>query len=574
MSKVPIGSAAPPKRRKKNQSKTRRSRANGRNKSDTVEEVSTPAEKILNEGSRNQVAYGSTDRSGTTAIPLPIRSVAPTNDTQPFSKEISPQSIHIEAKNTPKNFFPLDGCGSPFIDIWDECFPPETPGNMVQAHIAPVPQTDLDIDFIWNPFQNERLRTVKSEEEEMGTITAMDLDRNTPAPFPDVDFNFGHTSTASSPYGAFDFNLDMEIDLALPVANFPLGNWLVPDFPSAFTGPITTDQDYTVSSQLQQTGFCTVFGQDTISNLNGNKNDEIAILFNSSLYDQPHEQNPLSQENATKPLINSCSDPIEYGANIAERNPPAQAASSGKGPRKRSSSRDDECDGVEDTILTNCGRLPRDNGGERLLACPFFKKDPQRYQDCGKYTLRRIKDVKQHIYRLHCKPELYCSRCFENFKCSNERDHHIREGGCTLKEVPNRDDVISDNQRKELKECGSRGKSKQQQWMELWDVIFPGAKRPRSPHVEDGQGELLSSLRSYWDGNADEIITKSICKRETECLNSSWIREIVDIILDHFETNPANWDLATNGKKGGAPQPLLASDNSGEYILSDFFLMD
>ncbi|KAI1749540.1 hypothetical protein F4782DRAFT_512970 [Xylaria castorea] len=578
MSRTPIGSTAPPKRRKKNQSKTRRSRVNGRNNGDAVEEISIPAEETIHEGWRNLVTYGSTDhpnsKSVTTATPIPIRSVAPIDDTQPLSKELTPPSPNVEATNTSEKFFSMDGCGSPAIDISDECFTPKTPENMIQPHILSAPQTDLDINFIWNPFQNERLRTVKSEEEAMGTITAMNFDLGTSAPFPHIDLNFGHSSIASSPDTTFDFNLDVETDSALPMAKFPFGNWTVPNFPSVFTSPIATDQLYTDSSQPQQTTFCTDFGQDTIISSNENDSDEIAILFAPDFYDLFQEQEPLAQKDAKKPLIDSYSDPAEYDTRLSEILPSEQAACSGKGPRKRSSSGDDGCDGGEDANLTNCGRLPRDNGGVMLLACPFHKRNPQRYQECGKYILRRIKDVKQHIYRLHCKPEHYCSRCFKSFKCSNERDHHIREGGCTLQAVPNHDGVISDNQRKELKECKSRGTSKQKQWMELWDVIFPGVKPPRSPYIESGQAELLSSLRTYWDGNADKIIARSIGNYDLELLGSSGIREVVDVILDHFETDRANWDLTTDREGGGAPQPPLASPNSVEDILSHLFLLD
>ncbi|KAI0471199.1 hypothetical protein F4859DRAFT_515422 [Xylaria cf. heliscus] len=598
MSKVPIGSAGPPKRRKKNQSKTRRSCTNGRNKRNAVENVSVPANETLHESSGNRVTYGSTDHSDgksvTTATPIPIGSVAPTSDTQPFSK---PQSAQVEAGMTSEKLFPLDGCDSPFIYIWDERFTPGTPANMMQSHVASVTQKDPDIEFVWNPFQDERLRTVKSEEETMGTITAINFDVGTSAPFPHMDFNFGHSSIVSTPDTKFDFNVDTELDVALSAARLPIRNWPMQNFSSAFSGPTATDELYSESPQLQQIGLSIDLGQDNISSSNANSIDKMAVLFDTSF----QEQDSLGQKYATKPLINSYSNTPQYGAKISEISLSAQTASSGKGPRKRPSSGDDGCDGGEDANLTNCGQPPRDNGGERLLACPFHKKDPQRYQDCSKYTLRRIKDVKQHIYRLHCKPELYCSRCFENFKCSNERDHHIREGGCALQDMPKRDGIISDSQRKELKECRSRGTSKQKQWMELWNVVFPGAKPPRSPHIESGQAELLSSLRSYWDGNADEIIARSVGKHDPECLNSGHdsrfssasayigqhypmpisrgvvghIRDVVDIILDYFESNPTNWDSTTNKERDGTPQLPQGYENSVEDLsLSPLFLLD
>ncbi|KAI0864272.1 hypothetical protein F4860DRAFT_437467 [Xylaria cubensis] len=570
MTILSIDSTASSKRRKRNQSKSRRSRANGRNKDDTVEEVSISAGETVHEGSKNRVAYMSTDQDGqsvTTATPIPIRSATAINDALEIPKGICPLSPHVEAANTSESFFSLDGCDSPFIDISDECFTPKTPEHMIQPYPI-APQTDINFDFLSNPFQNESLRTVKSEEGTVETVTAMNFDQSASGPFPHMDFNFGHSSIASSPDTAFDFNPGVETGSTISMARFPFGNWSIPNS-SIFTGPIITDRVYTDHSQPQQTGLCTDFGQDVITSSNENNSNEISMLFGPSFYSQFQEQGPLAQKDTIKLLTDSYPCPAEYGTTLSEFLPLAQATSHGKGPRKRSSPGNDECEGGEDTNLTNCGRQPRDNGGGRLLACPFHKKDPQQHQDCGKYTLRRIKDVKQHIYRLHCKPELYCSRCFASFKCSNERDNHIREGGCILQEVPNHDGIISDNQRKELKECKSRGTSKQQQWMELWDVIFPGVKRPRSPYIESGQAELLSSLRTYWDSNADEIIAKSNGKHNQEFLASSQIREVINIILDHFETDRTNWDLTTDGEKGSAAQPLQFEDTLSHLILAD-----
>ncbi|KAI1736967.1 hypothetical protein F4680DRAFT_429787 [Xylaria scruposa] len=549
MSIASNNSAASSKRRKRNQKKSRRSRADGLNNGDAFDGISISAGQ--HEGSRNCVAYGSTDQDGqsvTTTTSIPIRSVTPINDIP-------------EMTNASESLFQLDGCGSPFFDISDECFAPKSSDHMIQSHVPLAPQTDIDMDFVWNPLQSERLRIVKSEAGAMETTTAMNLDQSTSGPFPQMDFNFGHSSISSSPDTAPDFNLGVETDSTFSVARSPFGNWSIPIFPSVFTGPIITDQ---VDADPQQTGFSTDSGQDVIIDSNENNSSEMAMLFDSSFCGQFQEQEPTAELLAE---IYSC--PVECSVSLSEFLPSAQANNPGKGPRKRSSPGGDECDGGEDINPTNCGRQPRDNGGEGLLACPFYKKDHQRYQDCGKYTLRRIKDVKQHIYRLHCKPELYCSRCFESFKCSNERDNHIREGGCILQEVPNHDGVISDNQRKELKECKNRGTSKQQQWMKLWNVIFPGVKRPRSPYIESGQAELLSSLRTYWDGNADEIIAKSIGKHDPGFQGSGRIREAINIILDHFETDLSNWDLTADGENDCVSQPSPVED-----ILSHLIILD
>ncbi|RWA07667.1 hypothetical protein EKO27_g7443 [Xylaria grammica] len=148
-----------------------------------------------------------------------------------------------------------------------------------------------------------------------------------------------------------------------------------------------------------------------------------------------------------------------------------------------------------------------------------------------------------------------------SFKCSNERDHHIRESGCILKEVPSFDGAISESQRKELKDCGSRGTSKQEQWTELWKVIFPGVNPPRSPYIENDQAELLSCLRSYWDENADQIISGSLGKRNLESVNCTVIRDSVNALLDRFEAKSTKWDISADGERGGISRQSPASDD-------------
>ncbi|CAI4217554.1 unnamed protein product [Parascedosporium putredinis] len=48
---------------------------------------------------------------------------------------------------------------------------------------------------------------------------------------------------------------------------------------------------------------------------------------------------------------------------------------------------------------------------QQRFACPFYRHDPFKYTSCLSYSLRRIKDVKQHIYRKHGPPLYYCAPC-------------------------------------------------------------------------------------------------------------------------------------------------------------------
>ncbi|KAI8632652.1 hypothetical protein F5Y19DRAFT_326093 [Xylariaceae sp. FL1651] len=567
MSKIPISSPAPPKRRKKNQSKTRRPRASSRTKNGSAEEVSALAEKTCSENSSSQMAYRSAGQLDgelmTTLIPMPIRSAASTNETT------CQLSSNDGVASIPEDCLSLDGRSSPFVEIWDDSFTPDTPGCMVQSQIASVLQTDINPGTICLPFHYERQEIPKLEEEAMGTITATNFNPSDSraAPFPFVDFGFSQSPVASSPDSAFDFNPDVDIDSALTVTRFPVSNWQAPNSPSVFTDPVSPEQFYTYSPQLQQTGFCTDLGQNAMSGSNGNTSNGIGIYPGSSFYDQFQDQDSLNKKDVANSLIDSSPDILDYSTNDFVFSPHAPVASFGKSSRKRPFLEEDKDDRDKNCQFTNSRRPSRDNGG-KSLACPFHKMDPHRYNECGRYTLRRIKDVKQHIYRLHCKPELYCSRCYQNFKSSSERDLHIRDGGCTLKEAPNHDGIISEHQKKELKDCGSRGTSKEQQWMEVWDVIFPNMNRPRSSYVDNGQAELLCSLRSYWDGNAGEIIARSLGEPGPECVDFALIRNVVGLCLDQFETKLTDWDLTTNRERCIAPQVTQPLESSFEDMLN------
>ncbi|KAI1321876.1 hypothetical protein F5Y16DRAFT_388364 [Xylariaceae sp. FL0255] len=240
--------------------------------------------------------------------------------------------------------------------------------------------------------------------------------------------------------------------------------------------------------------------------------------------------------------------------------------------RKRTFSGDDVGEGDECTYATNSSRISQERRATTgfNFACPFHKRFPVEHQECGKYKLRRIKDVKQHIYRLHCKPELYCPRCFQTFKVIGERDQHVRSGTCTSKEVQKFD--ISDDQKKALKECGIRGTKKQDQWMELWNVVFPKADRPRSPFVDNGQEELMSNLRGYWNKNATNLVTKYINDLSLENSDLSrllkiapHIQHIVDNVLDHFGAVTSDQDFSTEPldcHKAHLPLAIVASPRS------------
>lgn len=180
----------------------------------------------------------------------------------------------------------------------------------------------------------------------------------------------------------------------------------------------------------------------------------------------------------------------------------------------------------------------RTQGGDdtqaHILSCPFYKHDPHKYHLCLGHHFRRIKDVKQHIYRKHSKPDYYCSRCFIVFDDAASRDVHTRLAYCRVQIDPWYDS-ISAEQKKILAPYANRSKSIHDQWYEMWDTIFPREPRPKSVYVSNHFVEAVSLLRAFWDKQRLEIISSVGQAGGLDGTAADTINEVVETLMDHFE---------------------------------------
>lgn len=175
---------------------------------------------------------------------------------------------------------------------------------------------------------------------------------------------------------------------------------------------------------------------------------------------------------------------------------------------------------------------------KRSWVCPWYKKNPLKYHECSKYKLQRIKDVKQHIWRKHTKPDIYCPRCFELFRTAKERDEHVREGGCESKAGPEFEG-ISEDQKKELAQP-QRGKNDVEQWNCIWKILFPQTCPPKSPYLGNGWEESLPLLRNFWSNNQQKILIEAL-KISLPRHEAQNIQLVVDKIFDLFEAESLCW---------------------------------
>ncbi|RSM06168.1 hypothetical protein CDV31_009265 [Fusarium ambrosium] len=129
----------------------------------------------------------------------------------------------------------------------------------------------------------------------------------------------------------------------------------------------------------------------------------------------------------------------------------------------------------------------------RSLACPFWKRDPRQHCECFLKKITNVSYVKQHLSRRHT-PTFYCQRCFMIFDNAASHSQHIFGEPCTPRPLA-RLDGISPEQSLELMKK-SKG-TVEEQWYVIWEILFPGERRPLSIYVDSGQSADFVLLREF-----------------------------------------------------------------------------
>ncbi|KAG6357420.1 hypothetical protein INS49_013297 [Diaporthe citri] len=188
-----------------------------------------------------------------------------------------------------------------------------------------------------------------------------------------------------------------------------------------------------------------------------------------------------------------------------------------------------------------------EKGFNVVFACPFQKFDPHKYHKCLKYRLNRIKDF---------------------FTTRDDRDEHSRRADCKTQHPP-RFEGINDDQRNELKKSSPRGKPLQEQWFEVWDVVFPGCQRPQSAFIGNYVEEMVPLLRNLWNEKSAEIISGVIDTRgERNEVDGALLAEIMGSVFDRFEAEKTRASQGSSIERTGSPGNTslqFASQDSSDF---------
>ncbi|KAI0185096.1 hypothetical protein EV127DRAFT_485474 [Xylaria flabelliformis] len=121
------------------------------------------------------------------------------------------------------------------------------------------------------------------------------------------------------------------------------------------------------------------------------------------------------------------------------------------------------------------------------FGCPFYFHDKEEHQTCLNYKLKRVGDVRQHIWRFHVQPS-HCPRCgivFPNDINYAQRDTHERQRTCeAINDVRRCSGATSDQLASMNNAATHKYSSTEDRWYAIWDIMFPQATRPPSPYID------------------------------------------------------------------------------------------
>ncbi|KAK6066694.1 HET and ankyrin domain protein [Seiridium cupressi] len=252
--------------------------------------------------------------------------------------------------------------------------------------------------------------------------------------------------------------------------------------------------------------------------------------------------------------------------------PEISAISGGKKRARQDSLSDNESDGEDKRNSKGKKKSNGTRNEEPLLACPFYKRFPGKHHDCSRYVLKRGKDVKQHLKRLHTTPEFYCARCYQTFHNTKDRDEHARGAKCPILHDPQFEGVTED-QRKKLEQSMKRSKSLEEQWHIIWDVIFPGVEHPKSAFMGHPQTEAVSLLRDMWNRRGGDILASVSDNGRFSPVDVS-ANMVMERLFDQLEEESGTEKLSARCGSLASPGPIQDMPDHLSQSISSQSLME
>ncbi|KAF4465671.1 Ammonium transporter 1 [Fusarium albosuccineum] len=280
--------------------------------------------------------------------------------------------------------------------------------------------------------------------------------------------------------------------------------------------------------------------------------------------ESPEFQQSNNGDNDTKPKHDGQTSPshMNNGSSTSTKEP----HQSGLPKRSRHESDDDE-NGPQESSKSKRPKK-QDDVGQRL-ACPFYKFDSHHYRRCHGYDLKKNSIVKQHLFRSHLQPK-HCDRCLEVFDNEDALRDHRRAQQCEVREYIAPPGITPEQERR-LRPRGSQNKSESEQWFEMYEILFPDAKKPKSAYLNGELSEDVESLREFLERCGPAMVLEKLKESNVfpqDVDNQDLQEQIQNVFSNAFdgwqsERKETNKENGSGRSKTPKTPKLSAIDNQG-----------
>ncbi|OAG36338.1 hypothetical protein AYO21_09503 [Fonsecaea monophora] len=220
----------------------------------------------------------------------------------------------------------------------------------------------------------------------------------------------------------------------------------------------------------------------------------------------------------------SQTSPSSSMSSQANRNAPSSSVTTSpsieRSPQKRPRPNDKEDESRKRKVPRTSDVSPTGTDS-RLLACPYSKFDPARYSErneheqnyrgCSSCFLKDIPRLKQHLYRVHRRPEHHCPTCFSSFDSKVVLDAHIVERSCQQRVSPFEEKMTQDQlmaiKRREI------GRTRSDAWFGIYKILFPNSPLPLDPYVDSMHADTVQNFIAFFERDGRVVLASEINQR-------------------------------------------------------------
>ena len=153
--------------------------------------------------------------------------------------------------------------------------------------------------------------------------------------------------------------------------------------------------------------------------------------------------------------------------------------------------------------------------------------------------------MKQHLYRVHKRPNHYCGSCFDDFDTQEALDAHSRRRPVCILAKARFPEKMSRDQLNSIKRQRP-GENPSESWFNIFKILFPDALLPESPFCEAAQPTLIHNFSEQFLAYAPAMSSALVRSRDGNSINlpvhqqqilDNAMEESLSEMVQHFATD-------------------------------------